>query len=310
MSFSIQYTKHDTQLEWRLSVRHGLAVLLLLISLASMITYSINKIFGDTEKSFNPVNQSKQDISEHKKQLIDLKQKTEVEITALKLKLAELQSYALRMNALGARVAEQADISGDEFNFAEQPATGGPEEHTHDFELQADSADFSLLNQMDALLEKFNFQEQQLHLLESVMLNHNISEQIYISGRPITSGWLSSYYGIRKDPFSGLPAKHKGIDFAGQEGSEVVATGSGVVTWAGERYGYGNLVEIDHGHGMKTRYGHNKEITVTVGEIVTKGTQIAVMGSTGRSTGPHVHYEILKNGKQIDPLKYVYRRAQ
>ncbi len=291
-------------------MRHGLALLILLLSLATAITYSINLIFSEPEKTFNPVNHSKQNLSEHKNQLIELKQKTEVELTAVKLKLAELQSYALRMNALGARVAEQAEISGDEFNFQEQPATGGPEEVQTELTTQVDTAEFSLLGEMEQLLDKFNFQEQQLNLLESVMLNHNISEQIYISGRPITSGWLSSYYGIRKDPFSGLPAKHKGIDFAGKEGNAVISTGAGVVTWAGERYGYGNLVEIDHGNGMKTRYGHNKEILVTVGEVVTKGTQIAVMGSTGRSTGPHVHYEILKNGRQIDPIKYVYRRAQ
>lgn len=310
MSLSIQYTKQDTQLEWRLSARHGLALFLLLISLATAITFSINRLITKSEQTFNPVGQSKQDLSEYKHQLLSLKQKTEVELTAVKLKLAELQSYALRMNALGSRVVEQASIDGDEFNFEQQPATGGPESANQSFDFQNDPPNFSLLDEMNQLLEKFNFQEQQLNLLESVMLNHNISEQIYISGRPIESGWLSSYYGIRKDPFSGLPATHKGIDFAGKEGSAVIATGAGVVTWAGERYGYGNLVEIDHGHGMKSRYGHNKSVVVTVGEVVTKGMNIAVMGSTGRSTGPHVHYEILKDGKQIDPLKYVHRRAQ
>lgn len=310
MSLSIQYTKQNTQLEWRLSVRHGLALLILLVSVATAITFSINRLATKPEQTFNPVGQSKQDLSKYKQELLSLKQKTEVELTAVKLKLAELQSYALRMNALGTRVIEEAKIDGDEFNFAQQPATGGPESQNQAFDFQNDPPDFSLLDEMNKLLEKFNFQEQQLNLLESVMLNHNISEQIYISGRPIESGWLSSYYGIRKDPFSGLPATHKGIDFAGKEGSAVIATGAGVVTWAGERYGYGNLVEIDHGHGMKSRYGHNKAVLVTVGEVVTKGMEIAVMGSTGRSTGPHVHYEILKNGKQIDPLKYVYRRAQ
>lgn len=310
MSLSIQYTKHDTLLEWRLSLRHGIALALLLIMLASAITFSINLLLNKPEKTFNSVNQSRQNLSEYKQTLLNLKNKTEIELTAIKLKLSELQSYALRMNALGARLAEQADLVGDEFNFAEQPATGGPGELEENLDIQIDPPADSLLDEMNYLLDSFNYQEQQLSLLESVMLNHNISEQIYISGRPIQSGWLSSYYGMRKDPFSGLPALHKGIDFAGEEGNKVVATGAGVVTWAGERYGYGQLVEIDHGHGLKSRYGHNKEIVVAVGDVVTKGKQIAVMGSTGRSTGPHVHYEILKNGKQIDPLKYVYRRAQ
>ena len=103
---------------------------------------------------------------------------------------------------------------------------------------------------------------------------------------------------------------HKGVDFAGSENASIIATASGVVSWAGDRYGYGQLVEINHGEGLKTRYGHNKELTVSVGDVVTKGQVIAKMGSTGRSTGPHVHYEILRNNKQIDPTKYVYRKAK
>ena len=102
---------------------------------------------------------------------------------------------------------------------------------------------------------------------------------------------------------------HKGIDFAAKEGTNVVATASGVVTWAGKMFGYGELVEIDHGNGLRTRYGHNKSLLVTVGDVITKGENIAKMGSTGRSTGPHVHYEVLRGGQQIDPLKYVYRKA-
>ena len=103
---------------------------------------------------------------------------------------------------------------------------------------------------------------------------------------------------------------HKGLDFASyDEDVKVIATGAGVVTWAGERWGYGNLVEIDHGGGLKTRYGHNETINVQVGDVVTRGQVIAEMGNTGRSTGPHVHYEVLRNGKQIDPNRFVYRSA-
>jgi murein DD-endopeptidase MepM/ murein hydrolase activator NlpD len=125
------------------------------------------------------------------------------------------------------------------------------------------------------------------------------------AGRPITSGWLSSYFGIRTDPFTGKKERHKGLDFAGKLGSDVVAVASGVVTWAGRRYGYGNLVEINHGNGYSTRYGHNDKITVKVGDAVKKGQIIAKMGSTGRSTGPHVHFEVLHKGKQVDPMSYI-----
>ena len=125
-------------------------------------------------------------------------------------------------------------------------------------------------------------------MLESLAFGHHIENNRYLSGRPISKGWLSSYYGMRKDPFSGRPAMHKGVDFAGKEDAEIIATGSGVVTWSGKRYGYGQLIEIDHGEGLKTRYGHNKNLLVAVGDVIDKGQVIARMGSTGRSTGPHV----------------------
>jgi murein DD-endopeptidase MepM/ murein hydrolase activator NlpD len=158
------------------------------------------------------------------------------------------------------------------------------------------------------MLEKIQNKAQELMALESIMLSHHIEEEFRLEGKPISSGWLSSYYGIRKDPFNGLPAMHKGLDFAGKEGEPVLATGAGIITWSGSRYGYGNLVEIDHGDGLITRYGHNKEVNVKIGEVVTKGQTIAEMGNTGRSTGAHVHYEVIRNGKHQDPLPYVYRK--
>ena len=157
---------------------------------------------------------------------------------------------------------------------------------------------------------KINYEEKQLQMLESLTFGHHIQNNAYLSGRPITKGWLSSYYGVRKDPFNGKPTLHKGVDFAGKENTAIIATAGGVVTWAGKRYGYGQLIEINHGDGLATRYGHNKNVLVSVGEVVNKGQEIARMGSTGRSTGPHVHYEILRNNKQIDPIKFVYRKGK
>ncbi|KMT63802.1 M23 family metallopeptidase [Catenovulum maritimum] len=311
MSLLIQYKKSGYELSWELGFRHAFFLLLLLFSLAYGSVYSY-KLFtkNDLNAHSTPFSQSKQQLAEHKAILEQLQAKTQAELAAIKLKLAELQTKALRVNALGERLADNAKLQKDEFNFALPVAVGGPAEALNDEQMQIEPVQHQLIEEMQSLLNDFNEQERQLSLLESVMLNHNISDQIYISGRPANSGWLSSYYGMRKDPFSGLPAHHKGIDFAGKEGTKVIATGAGVVTWAEQRYGYGKMVEIDHGNGFKTRYGHNKELLVSVGDIVTKGMQIAKMGSTGRSTGPHVHYEILKNGKQIDPLKYVYRKSR
>jgi len=233
--------------------------------------------------------------------------KKEEHLTALTIKLAELQSHILRLNALGDRLAEDANIPEKEFNFTQLPPSGGPK---LDFSVQDKKSLAELLMEITALENKLGYEEKQLKMLESLTLGHHIENNSYLSGRPISKGWLSSYYGIRKDPFNGRAAMHKGIDFAGKEDSAIIATASGVVSWSGSRYGYGQLIEINHGDGIKTRYGHNKILLVSVGDVVSKGQAIARMGSTGRSTGPHVHYEILRNNKQIDPIKFVYRKAK
>lgn len=249
---------------------------------------------------------AQEEYGSEKEQLSRLKQQAEHQLSALTLKLGEIKGQVNRLDAFAARLGDQANIPAEEFNFELTSFTGGPTATTaEDVLTDADN----LFSQMDEMLIKLDGQERKMAVLESILMNTHIEQEIFISGRPIQKGWLSSYYGIRKDPFNGMPAMHKGVDFAGEEGAAVLATGSGVVTWSDSRYGYGNLIEIDHGDGVVTRYGHNKELLVKVGEIVSKGQQISLMGSTGRSTGPHVHYEVLKNGKQIDPLPYIYRKA-
>ncbi|MBA6253989.1 M23 family metallopeptidase [Colwellia sp. MB3u-55] len=238
---------------------------------------------------------------------IDPRQLSEPQLTALTMKLAELQSQVLRLNALGDRLASEASIPENEFNFQQLPPSGGPmlQSENHYKKPLAE-----LLTEISTLEESLHHEENQLTTLESLTLGHHIESSSYLSGRPIIGGWLSSYYGVRKDPFSGKPAIHKGVDFAGKEGAAIIATASGVVSWASDRYGYGQLIEINHGRGLKTRYGHNKNLLVKVGDVVSKGQIIARMGSTGRSTGPHIHYEILRNNAQIDPIKFVYRKAK
>ena len=249
------------------------------------------------------ISYAKAGFEQQEQRVVELKSATEQQLTSMTMKLAEMQSHLLRLNALGARLVEDASLNPEEFSFAEGPAIGGPID-SDGITIQVED---SLLDKMDSLLVQIQHKAQQLDALESIMLSHHISEQSRLAGRPVVSGWLSSHYGIRKDPFNGKPAMHKGVDFAGKEGDSVLATAAGIVTWADERYGYGNLVEIDHGEGLVTRYGHNKLVNVKIGDVVTKGLVIAEMGNTGRSTGAHVHYEVLRKGQQLDPLPYVYR---
>ena len=258
------------------------------------------------EKFLNNVAQTQSGIEQQRRELQALRDATEQKLVGMLLKLGEMQSELQRLNALGEKLAVDSELNVAEFRFGQPPAVGGP---SHEVVMPKVESSQDVLDQIDSMMAQLDDRSNQLQALESVLMQHHITSESFISGRPIEKGWLSSYYGMRKDPFSGLPAMHKGIDFAGTEGEPVRVTGAGMVTWAGPRYGYGNLVEVDHGNGLVTRYGHSKTIHVKVGDVITKGHIIADMGSTGRSTGAHVHYEVLKHGAPIDPLQFVYRKA-
>jgi len=229
---------------------------------------------------------------------VEARQKVE----ALTLKLAEFQARMVRLDALGERLSEVAGLEDGEFDFSQPPALGGPElASTQDYqhsELEA------LFQQLEAQLDS---RESQLGVLESLMIERNVQRQSAVTGRPIKKGWMSSRFGHRTDPFNGRRAWHNGVDFAGKKGSDIVAVAAGVVTWSGDRNGYGQMVELDHGEGYATRYAHNSKNLVEVGDIVKKGDVIAQMGSSGRSTGPHVHFEVYKNGRAVDPASYIRR---
>ncbi|MCK9529613.1 MAG: M23 family metallopeptidase [Gammaproteobacteria bacterium] len=222
-------------------------------------------------------------------------------LNALALRLGQMQAHVIRLDALGQRLTRMANLEDGEFDFENPPGQGGPV--TTDGPERLEIADF--IAQLGDLSQKLDDRGQQLDVLETMLINRNMQAEVFPAGRPAKGGWISSYFGIRSDPFTGRPHRHNGIDLAGKEGSEVIAVASGVVTWAGERYGYGNLVEVTHGNGYVTRYGHNKDIVVQLGEPVRKGQTVATMGSTGRSTGPHIHFEVLRNGVHVDPLSYI-----
>lgn len=299
MSVTIFWQRKHGKSEIRLSLWQIFVIASVLVGITA---WQVNQYAKDKLTEYR-IRADKEHYAQSKHSLAALKQNTEQQVLALSMKMGELQGQVNRLNAVGHRLAEKAEINQQDLAFDQATPLGGP---AQEVEQVPDIA--RLLNDMEQMLQTLDDKERQLTVLESVLLNHHIANEGYISGRPIDKGWLSSYYGVRKDPFTGNPAMHKGIDFAGDEGGNVVSTGAGVVSWAGERYGYGLMIEIDHG-GLKTRYGHNSELLVEEGDVVTKGELIARMGSTGRSTGPHVHYEVLRGNVQIDPLKYVYRKA-
>lgn len=236
-------------------------------------------------------------------QVAEATRTAEENIDALALRLGKLQAHVMRLDALGQRLTDMAKLDKGEFDFDSPPAQGGPDTSKDEQASSMDVPDF--MKALDSLTTQLDDRDRQLAVLEEMMMNRTLDKEVVPAGRPITRGWLSSYFGNRTDPFTGRRAHHDGIDFAGKLGSDVVAVAAGVVTYAGKRYGYGNLVEINHGKGYATRYGHNSKILVKVGDMVKKGQVISKMGSTGRSTGPHVHFEVLYNGHAVNPIKYI-----
>ncbi len=237
--------------------------------------------------------------------LADLKQKSEEQLGALTLRLAMMQARLLRLEALGERITDVAELDAEEFNFSQLPPVGGP--------LLEDSVPYTAPAFMQAIGEleqQIADRAQQLEILEGLMAERQFQSDVFVTGRPVVKGWLSSPFGRRIDPFNGHLAWHSGVDFASEAGGDIVSVASGVVTASGDRSGYGLSIDINHGNGYITRYGHAEKLLVEVGDIIKKGQAIALVGSTGRSTGPHVHFEVYKNGRVVDPASYIHRTAR
>ncbi len=231
-----------------------------------------------------------------------IREKTQNTLDAMALRVGQMQAQLTRLNAVGEHLAKKAKLKSSEFNFDQLPAIGGAE-------TIAPAESFTqnqLLSEIEQLDEQLSLREKQLELLGLFTANKKLSKEVRPAGLPVEKGWLSSHYGYRADPFTGKKAFHHGVDIAGKSGTAVLAAASGLVTIASKKNGYGFLIEIDHGDSYVTRYGHNKEMLVKVGDLVKQGEPIAKMGSTGRSTGPHVHFEVLRNGKKVNPRRYLY----
>ena len=271
-------------------------ILGLLIGGSAYLGYSLKP--GQDQQAI--IAEWKADVHSHQVQLSHIREEADADIDALSSRIGLLQAHVMRLDALGRKLVHMARIDAAEFNFDSSPPVGGPDTgNTRVFEAN------ELSQAIDRLGLQLNDRENQLIVMENLVLNENLKKEVEPSGRPIKKGWLSSYFGMRTHPISGRREMHKGIDFAGSMGGQVIAVAKGVVTYAGKRYSYGQLVEIAHGNGVSTRYAHNSRLLVSVGDTVEKGFQIAEIGSSGRSTGPHVHFEVIKNGREVNPIPFI-----
>ncbi len=253
----------------------------------------------------NPANQVaawRADLAEQEAVLEATRETAQHNLNALALRLGQMNAHVVRLDALGQRLTQMAGLEDGEFDFAATPSLGGPEEIVYRADMDQVSG---LVSVLEGLGHRLEDRQQQLSVLEDFLLNRKLRDEVLPEGRPVSAGYISSGFGDRTDPFTGRPAFHKGVDFAGRQGADVIAVGSGVVIWSGDRYGYGEMVEVNHGNGFVTRYAHNFENLVVIGDTVKRGEIIATMGTTGRATGPNLHFEVLRNGRVVDPLTYI-----
>ncbi|SOO19668.1 Putative peptidase [Xanthomonas citri pv. fuscans] len=238
-------------------------------------------------------------VAQQQGELAQAQRASQAQVNALAARLGELQAQATRLNALGERLTEMGKLKDGEFDFDEPVGVGGGDEPVSDMPVQ----DFKeTLGQVE---QQFSASGQQLNVLASLMFDHQLEQNSVPSRMPIRNTYITSGFGGRADPFDGGSAFHKGVDFHANVGDPVLSVADGVVSYAGVRGGYGNVVEVDHGNGYVTRYAHNSRLVVKVGDLVRAGQQVARAGSSGRSTGAHVHFEVWADGRVVNPRKFL-----
>ncbi|MBQ0713699.1 M23 family metallopeptidase [Paraperlucidibaca wandonensis] len=227
------------------------------------------------------------------------------DLRAMAERMADIQARMMRIDALGAHLAENAKLKGDEFDFSKNPPMGGPlDEDSEDISMGKAPDRRAVEKSLSQMWQNIQAREAQLMALDHTLKGLR-DQTVNLNNMPIRQGYITSSFGYRSDPFTGGTKFHGGIDFAGSEGTEIYSVADGVVVYAGSRSGFGNLVEIDHGDGMVTRYAHARAVAVRVGDLVSKDQLVAYMGSTGRSTGTHLHYEVLRHGQRINPASFI-----
>ncbi len=238
-------------------------------------------------------------IAEQQAEIAQLKARVQLRADAFAARLGAIDAQIIRIDALGKRLTSLANVDRREFNFDDEPALAQGS-------APASGRITDIATALTALEHRVDLRDAQLAALENAMNERKIDAALRPAGSPVADAVITSHFGERVDPVTGEDGHfHKGLDLAGAKGEAVDAVAAGIVTQAGVHAGYGNLVEINHGNGYVTRYAHNERILVKIGQSVVRGQEIALLGSTGRSTGPHVHFEVLHNGKPVDPISFV-----
>lgn len=293
--------RHGAARSLHLDLRWLLALLVVLLLVATSAGAALGVRWGAVEAPLD--HELAQAIDQQRQEVGVVRADAQRQLDAFAVHVAELQARLTRLDALGERLTELAELDAGEFDFSLNVGQGGAEDGLG----EAAYAPPSFMDALDQLSLRLDSREQLLEVLEQLLGERQLNEAGYLSGMPVRQGYMSSPFGRRVHPLTGRTSLHKGADFAAKPGSDVVAVAAGVVTFSGRRSGYGNTVEISHADGHTTLYAHNQSNLVQIGDLVQRGQTIAKVGRTGRSTGYHVHFEVSKDGRQVNPASFIAR---
>ena len=222
-------------------------------------------------------------------------------LNTMAAKLGQMQAQLLRLDTLGERLAKTAGFKPQEFMFDQAPGRGGAVSNLPTYDLSLGD----LTRQINVLTKQMEDRTEKLGILDSLMIVDSAKKKLLPSVLPIEGSWYSSNYGWRIDPISGVRAFHEGMDFMAETGTPARAAAGGMVVYSDLHSQYGNMVEIDHGNGLVSRYAHLSKRLVKNGDVVMSGSTIGAVGTTGRSTGPHLHFEVRQNGAPLNPVQFL-----
>jgi murein DD-endopeptidase MepM/ murein hydrolase activator NlpD len=285
-----------------LSHRHLVVIFLVAVIalpiLVGVVTYRIQEMIARHSNPDDQIRTYAKQLAQQSRALEAAKREASTHLNALARRMGQMQAQVLRLNALGSRLTRMAGLDRREFNFDTDVGQGGPE-------TVSATAHVDVVASLERFAKEIEASEARLRALESLLLDRRLTDAVTPAGWPADGGFVSSGFGLRADPFSGRMALHEGIDIAAKFDSPIRAMADGVVSFAGEKSNYGQIVEITHASGLVTRFAHLNSVVAKVGDKVKRGDIVARVGSSGRSTGPHIHLEVLKDGRQVNPAPYL-----
>jgi len=243
-------------------------------------------------------------LADQREEAARVHERVQGHLNAMAVRLGELQARMLRLDGLGERLAKTAGLKPQELPSLQPgaaPGRGGPVSSLPSRNLSV--REFA--DMVEELTRQVDARSDQLSVLEALLVHDSANRKFLPTLYPVVDGWFSSNFGYRIDPFTGQSSMHEGIDFPAESGTPIVAAASGKVVVSEWHPAYGKMLEIDHGNGLVSRYAHTSSVVVKEGDLVVRGQRVATVGSTGRSTGPHLHFEVRLNGVPQNPARFL-----